>query len=259
MRWFFAARRLTEGGDEHLCPLPSELPLPQAARVQVFAPHSDDEVLGCGGTLALLAERGCAIQVVLITDSNTVDTRNPSVGQERLEESKRALEVLGVPAPVCLGETDGGLRRTNSLAARLKALITEFRPQLLFFPSALDGHRDHFVASELLVDCWRACGSSGRVFLYEGWSPLPASCVVDISTVIEKKKRALECYRIPLQYKDYLRASVGLAAYRGLILRGPRRDASAEAFLEIKAGRDGSDVFSSLLKLRRQIEPDWSP
>src|SRR5258708_5004519 len=39
-----------------------------ANRVVVFAPHPDDEVLGCGGALADLLDRGAHLDVVLVTD-----------------------------------------------------------------------------------------------------------------------------------------------------------------------------------------------
>ena len=42
--------------------------LPAARRVLVFAPHADDEVFGCGGTLHLLAKAGAMITVIVATD-----------------------------------------------------------------------------------------------------------------------------------------------------------------------------------------------
>ena len=39
-----------------------------ADRVLVFAPHADDEVFGCGGTLAFHTERGDPVRVVILTD-----------------------------------------------------------------------------------------------------------------------------------------------------------------------------------------------
>ncbi|MCH2105723.1 MAG: PIG-L family deacetylase, partial [Planctomycetes bacterium] len=37
-------------------------------RVLVIAPHADDEVLGCGGTLTRHIERGDEVEVLVLTD-----------------------------------------------------------------------------------------------------------------------------------------------------------------------------------------------
>ena len=37
-------------------------------RVLVVAPHSDDEIFGCGGMLAFHAERGDDVRVLVLTD-----------------------------------------------------------------------------------------------------------------------------------------------------------------------------------------------
>jgi LmbE family N-acetylglucosaminyl deacetylase len=41
---------------------------PRGSRVIVVSLHSDEEVLGCGGTLALLAREGYEVLVVGVTD-----------------------------------------------------------------------------------------------------------------------------------------------------------------------------------------------
>jgi LmbE family N-acetylglucosaminyl deacetylase len=43
-------------------------PPPNATRVLVIAPHPDDEILGCGGTLYQLAKQGALIKVVIATN-----------------------------------------------------------------------------------------------------------------------------------------------------------------------------------------------
>ena len=41
------------------------------SRVLVFAAHPDDEVLGMGGTIALHAERGDDVRIVVVTDGSS--------------------------------------------------------------------------------------------------------------------------------------------------------------------------------------------
>mgnify|MGYP004498141069 CR=1 FL=1 len=40
-------------------------------KILVIAAHPDDEVLGCGGTMAKLAADGCEVNVLIVTDGSS--------------------------------------------------------------------------------------------------------------------------------------------------------------------------------------------
>ena len=65
---------------------PSLLP----SRTLVFAPHADDEVFGCGGLLAYLAERGGAIRIVILTDGAGGDPAGLEADIAKLESRRAA-------------------------------------------------------------------------------------------------------------------------------------------------------------------------
>src|SRR5260370_32358056 len=87
-----------------------------ANRVVVFAPHPDDEVLGCGGALADLLDRGAHLDVVLVTDG-AAEARDAGdrgrIAAMRMEESRRALDALGG------GALHAGVFPDRSLGGRL--------------------------------------------------------------------------------------------------------------------------------------------
>ncbi|PPJ76529.1 PIG-L domain-containing protein, partial [Staphylococcus haemolyticus] len=41
--------------------------LDSVQRALVIAPHPDDEVLGCGGTIARLVSMGCHVEILVVT------------------------------------------------------------------------------------------------------------------------------------------------------------------------------------------------
>ena len=70
--------------------------------VLVFTPHPDDDTFECGGTLALLAENGAKIRIVIYTSDNA-GSNDPAMTKDRLAEIRKreeeaACRVLGVPA-----------------------------------------------------------------------------------------------------------------------------------------------------------------
>ena len=64
--------------------------------VLIVAAHPDDEVLGCGGTIAKHINKGDKVHVVFMT--NGVGSRNTSSKeiQERQQAAKNAANILGV-------------------------------------------------------------------------------------------------------------------------------------------------------------------
>lgn len=215
------------------CPLPTPLDLPRNARILVIAPHPDDEVLACGGTLALLSQRNCHIHVAIITDGAKGDPLNHCAGdlaQLRSEESRTALKQLGIENIRFLGYPDGDFLVTDEALICLGQLLSEIRPDWLFLPSPLDFHRDHVNVALSAVRAWESDGFHARAFLWEFWQPLPATWVVDIGEVFELRQQAARCYEIPHHYCDYASACSQLTGFRGFYLNGGGK---AEAFMEL--------------------------
>jgi LmbE family N-acetylglucosaminyl deacetylase len=237
-----------------LCPLPKVLTPIENGRVLVFAPHQDDETIGCGGTLALLRKKGCEIKVVFVTDGGGAGGLPEGTVAIRRNEAIAALAVLGVDDLVFLDEPDGNFRNTPEFEQKIMVILHQFHPDWLFLPSILDYHRDHVAIGQAVFSCWRRWQGAARAFLYEIWSSLPATCVVDISSVAELKRSALSLYELPLAHCHYLSASMGLAAYRGLYLSGNGQPKFAEAFVEAEKNASWDGMVTIMLALRIYVE-----
>lgn len=237
-----------------LCPLPALLPPIERGKILVFAPHPDDETLGCGGTLALLRQNGCAVKVIFVTDGGGAGGLPDGTVAIRRKEAAAALNVLGVDDMVFLDEPDGGFRNTPKFEKYVFELFRKFQPDWLFLPSVLDYHRDHIAIGQAILSCWQRWEGVSRTFFYEIWSPLPATCVVDISHVAELKREAISRYELPLAHCDYLTACMGLAGYRGLYLPGQTRPKYAEAFAEADKRESWGDISKKMLNLRICLE-----
>ena len=103
------------------------------ARVLVLAAHPDDEVLGVGGTMALLAAAGARLRLVAVTDGEASHPghRDPAaLAALRAAETADALRVLGAQDTevIRLGFPDTGLAAgEGALTARLRDLAAGLR------------------------------------------------------------------------------------------------------------------------------------
>lgn len=198
---------------------------PAFRRVLALAAHPDDESVGCGGLLATLADAGAVVHVCFATDGEaTIGASMPAaeVGRRRRAEAQAACRVLGTRPPRFLGLPDGGLAaHADELAAGVRGLVDELRPEVVVAPWELDGHPDHRAL-------FAAIPSGVPVWGYETWTPLTPNRIVEISGVFERKERALACYETAHLAFD-VGAMLALNRYRsvhGLSGRG-----HAEAYL----------------------------
>lgn len=241
------------GHDLSLCKLPGRLDLGQVQRVMVFAPHPDDESLGCGGTLALLAAR-CEVVVVLVTDGSGAGGLPDGAAAVRQREFESALKVLGVSQSHCLQAPDGHFVDSPGVRESINALLQQHRPQWVLLPSVLDYHRDHLRISDLVHRLCTAQRFVERLLFYEIWAPVPATHVVDITGVWPQKMQAIAEHHTAMACGDYQRAIAGLNAYRGLYLGQPGRWAEAFWVEDLHRGPSTFDAVRQLaLRLLRRL------
>ena len=123
----------------------------------VFAPHPDDETLGCGATIRLKREAGASVKVVIATDGRC-SHMSDEVGREELvrlrqAEAVAACAILGVPAVDVdfLGYADGSLSQSlPELTDRIEQLIVRLRPDEVLVSSSVDPHPDHQALNQAL-------------------------------------------------------------------------------------------------------------
>lgn len=77
------------------------LDISRIRKALVVAPHPDDESLGCGGLLAMLAQRDCEVAVIFVTDGgashpHSVSWSRTRLASKRQDEANAALLELGL-------------------------------------------------------------------------------------------------------------------------------------------------------------------
>ncbi|MCA8967497.1 MAG: PIG-L family deacetylase [Planctomycetes bacterium] len=197
-------------------------------RALLFAPHPDDEVAGPGGILCLHRRQGDAVRVVVATDGSNGDPdgrHDPTAyAALRRDESRRGLQELDVDDVVFWGFPDGcelseaDLERGVQLAAQT---LRDFAPDVVYLPWRLEGHPDHHALYVIVTLALERVAFAGLALGYEVWNAMIPDVIVDVTAVVEPKRRAMLAHASQLAYVQYDHSLLGLSAYRALVhLRG---------------------------------------
>jgi LmbE family N-acetylglucosaminyl deacetylase len=198
-------------------------------RLLVLAPHPDDEVIGCGGLVALHLREGRKVHVVVATDGAQAGD-----AAQRDSESRAALALLGDATIEFLGFPDRELANARDLDDRLAAILRDWKPDLIAVPGPLEIHPDHIALSRAFCDLIARDASLfadlavARVAFYEVSAPLRPNALVDITSVADAKYAAIATHVSQAAMRDYTSFARGLNTWRAMTL--PAHVTSAEAY-----------------------------
>ncbi len=193
-----------------------------------MAPHADDELLGCGGTLLRRQAEGTEVGWLLVT----AITPDGGWSLERIETRRKEIEQvregLGVKVPhlfeLGLPTTRLDELSVNDLVSRFSQVFADFQPQEVLVPHPHDIHSDHRVVFDAACACtkWFRYPSVKRVLSYETLSETdfvlkpegvfrPTS-YVDIGPYMERKLALLRYYPSELGTHPFPRSETALCA-----------------------------------------------
>lgn len=199
-------------------------------KILVFAPHPDDEIIGCGGTIAKLSQANHDIEVVYVTsgESGSLQYSPMELQRVREDEAVQGAEVLGIGQTHFLHYPDGGVVYSEETVTQVTGLLRELQPDVVFLPHERDAHVDHRVTYQIAKEAIfrsgaHAFGAAGHrpweiktVLAYEVWTPLTEfQLVEDISETVNTKLTALRHHASQLENVEYDDAIQGFNRYRG--------------------------------------------
>jgi len=216
--------------------------------VLVIAPHPDDDIIGCGGSMAMHVQRGNAVSIVYMSsgEAGSLKYSKDTLRHIREDEARNAASALGIRDLTFLRIPDGYISFTPENLVSLVNIIRKKMPDIIYVPHTEDLVSDHQTTCRLVCEaCNRAAGpwfqecegnpcAAATILAYEVWTPLQQiSYIEDISNFIDLKLEALRYHRTQLEHIRYDEAVQGLNRYRG-ILTG--KGQYCEAFRVLKAG-----------------------
>lgn len=219
-------------------------------KILVVVAHPDDEVLGCGGTIAKLAKKNVEVKLLIIADG--VSSRAESDGTKSLEKRKgsclMSANILGISEVKFLDLPDNSLDSVPLLKIvnAIEDFSAEFLPEIIITHHSGDLNIDHQIVFQACITAFRPTprGSVNMILSFETpssteWqAPLTANYFipnwyVDISDTMEQKIQAFSFYSDEKREFPHPRSEKGLralAAYRGTAISCN----AAEAFVLIR-------------------------
>jgi LmbE family N-acetylglucosaminyl deacetylase len=221
-------------------------------KLLVVAPHADDEVLGCGGTMLRRRSEGVELGWLLLTRVSQMNGSSTDQIIKRQQEIIEVRESLGV-APGNLYELHLEATRLDQLpmaelVGRISNVFSRFCPGEVFVPHARDIHSDHRVCFDAVAACtkWFRYPFIRRVLAYETLSEtdfvlrpedvFAPNYFVDVSAFVEQKIAIMGTYRSELGTHPF-----------------PRSETSIRALAELRGAQSGFHFAEAFQLLRARV------
>lgn len=189
--------------------------------VLVVAAHTDDEALGCGGTIARHVAEGDSVFAVFMADGVTSRAQaNQSDLLNRNCAAENARKILGIRKNFYLGLPDNRLDSLPliDVIQHLEPIIHELKPSIVYTHHHGDLNVDHRIAHQaVLTACRPMPGNNVRaIYAFEVMSstewatpvsePFVPNHYVDISSQLGKKLDALRAYQLEIRAAPHSRS-----------------------------------------------------
>jgi len=183
-------------------------------KILIIAAHPDDEVLGCGGTMARLAAEGAEVHVVILANGLTARPGFDTAKTEEAlrvhhERAVRAGKLLGASSTRVLGFPDQKLDTLPLLdiTQAIEREIEKLQPDTVFTQHGGDLNQDHVITYRATLTATRPMAGHcvRRVYAYEAASSTEwafqrfeprfhPGVFFDIAGMLEKKIAAMQVY-----------------------------------------------------------------
>lgn len=223
--------------------------------VLIIAPHPDDEVLGCGGTIAKYTRCGYNVAVCYVTHAYTPEWSEEYLVRKEIE-IKRSNSILGVSKRFDLHFPAAKLDSVpqKDINHSLLKVISEFLPYCVFIPHRGDLNKDHRIVHDAaLVALRQIIHRCHRILVYETlseteWGPYPhefqSQYYVNISDTLDIKIKSMEAFSSELKSSPHPRSIEGirnLAFKRGSEILVT----AAESFMLVRAVESDELLFEN--------------
>ena len=242
-------------------------------RILAFGCHPDDVEFMCAGTLALLAQRGHEVHIAVMAggEMGSSTLSRDVIREQRIEESLAAAAVIGAQYHFAGGH-DIEVEYNNAYRRLTMRVMRAVNPTIVLTHPPMDYLVDHEETSRLVRnaaftgpvpnhDCGEPTTPTTKIPHLYYWNaiglrdifgrPLPLTCAVDITPVMETKVRMLTAHASQRQWlRDIMKCDEYVDLQRRMSEAEGRRAglALAEGYIQHRGeGHPQDNVLKQLL------------
>ncbi len=195
--------------------------------ILVFVAHSDDQILGPGGTMAKYASEGQEIHTIIFSygELSHPHFKKEIIRKIRVEEALKVDKLIGGQGVIFLGAPDGHIKSDQDrLESDVKDLLLRFKPKKIFTHAEDEALPDHVIVNKIVLKVYDQLREQNKiksdVYTFGIWRFFKISrrydpkLYVDISDFFVKKLDALKLFKsqtnamITLKWSVYVKAIV---------------------------------------------------
>lgn len=186
--------------------------------------HPDDPESGCGGTLAVLANKGFNVTIIYLTsgEAGIEGKAHAEAAAIRKAEAINACKILKAK-PVFAGQIDGQTVVNAEWIEKIHMLIEAAQPAMVFTHWPIDSHKDHQAASLMTIQSWWKSGQKYPLYFFEVSYGIQSAAFnptdyFDITSTQDQKRKALFCHTSQKPATIYSEAHEAMEKFRGMAI-----------------------------------------
>ncbi|MFH1770625.1 MAG: PIG-L deacetylase family protein [archaeon] len=173
--------------------------------ILIVAAHSDDQIIGVGGTAAKYVQKGFKVTTVIVFSG---EESHPHFKEEiiintRMYESLKANEVIGGKKVEFFSFEEKSFSNKEFAKAKdmLDKIVNRQKPTKIFTHSPEDHHPGHKKISNLVLNVVDLSKRKIEVYTFDIWNPFRwdkknhPKLVIDTGETFDKKMKALKCFK----------------------------------------------------------------
>lgn len=194
-------------------------------RILVIVAHSDDQMLGPGGSLIKYVKEGKEIYTIIFSygELSHPHFKREVIQELRVEESRKADRFIGGKGVAFLGLNEGKFEAEFKPKALEKTLL-KLKPTKIFTHAEDESHPDHVAVNKLVLELYDKLHEKNQltcdIYAFDIWrlfqtkQRISPKLVVDISDTFSDKLKAIEFFKsqrvalIMLKWSIYVKAFI---------------------------------------------------